>query len=307
MKPIKHCRVCEGPINNQNRGHSEYCSKKCEGVVHGYGESYTRKLSREKLRSLIEAGTAWAPPAVEHPKHLVTGYPVLVVNDVHCPMQDAAWTEQALVTAEKFGCRTCVINGDLIDAHQISKYMGTEFRGTGTLEDDINAAEKFISLFCDLFDEVYYTLGNHTNRILSRMGGELSIQRLFKMISDNPKLKVSSKTWMIVNENIRCLHPRAYSQIRGKLTADLALLYQCHLITGHHHHTATTVSKDGKWQVVEVGCLANTKLMSYVQNHMNNMPTMANGFAIIMPTGEILNFNEFTHWGTFGLPKLGAK
>jgi hypothetical protein len=256
------------------------------------------------LRAKIAAGTAWAPGAIEEVKRLVTGHPVLGIMDVHCPIQCPIWTEQALVTAHKFGARTCVINGDLINADQIGQYMGLEFRGRALLEDDMDAAQKFLELMCECFDEVYYTLGNHTARLIRQFGGELSIQRLMKMIFDNPKLKVSAKTWMVVNDLVRFLHPRAYSQIRGKMTAELAQLYQCHLITGHHHHSATTVSKDGKWQAVEVGCLANITRMSYVMNNMNNMPFMVNGFCIVMPDNSILNFNQFSHWETFGIPKL---
>jgi hypothetical protein len=219
-------------------------------------------------------------------------------------MQDAVWTEQSLVAAHKFGARTCIVNGDLIDCVAYSKYAHSEFRGKSTLEDDMDAAEKFIGLLCDTFDEVYYTLGNHTARLIRQNSGELSIQRLLKMIYNSDKFKVTEKTWMKVNDNIRVLHPRAYSQIRGKLTAELAGYHQCHLITGHHHHTASTISKDGRWQAVEVGCLANIQLMTYVQDQMNAFPEMANGFAIIMPDGKILNFNKFTHWKSFGLPNI---
>jgi hypothetical protein len=284
-----------------------YCSKKCQVTVDGYQPAYQRELDLKMLRSKIEGGLAWAPPPPEAAKHLISGYPTAIAGDIHCPMQSGPWTEQFLITAHKFGCRTCIINGDLINADQIGSYHGLEFRRRAVLEDDMDAAEKFLELMCESFDEVYYTLGNHTARLIRMSNGELSIQRLLKMIYDNDKLKISSSTWMILNDNVRVLHPRGYSQIRGKHTSEIAQLYQCHLVTGHHHHSATTVSKDGKFQVIEVGCLANIDLMSYVQADMKNMPFMLNGFAIAMPTGEILNFNKFSHWKTFGLPDVREK
>jgi hypothetical protein len=219
-------------------------------------------------------------------------------------MQCPWWTERAFEVAEKFGAKNIIINGDLIDALQISPHMGKEFRRKATLEDDMDAAEKFMELCCEQFDAVYYTLGNHTARLIHRFQGELSIQRLLKMIYDSPKILPTQKTWMKVNANTRVLHPRAYSQIRGKMTADLCQLYQQHIVTGHHHHSATSASKDGKWQAIEVGCLADIEKFGYVQDHMGNYPQMMNGFALIMPDETFLNFNKFTPWKVFGLSEM---
>jgi hypothetical protein len=295
----KLCSVCRGTVPRGRHKHGgKYCSQICEASELGYSKSRDRKHER---KALIAAGTAYAPPLPDAAKHLVSGYPILVVGDVHCPMQCPKWTELALTTAEHFGCRTVIINGDLIDANQISRHMGQEYRRRATLEDDMDAAEKFMELLCKEFDAVYYTLGNHTARLLHRFQGELSIQRLLKMIYDSPKIITTQKTWMKVNENIRVLHPRSYSQIRGKLTADLCQLYQQHIVTSHHHHSATTYSKDAKWQAMEIGCLADIEKFSYVQDQMGNYPQMMNGFGIIFPDDTMLNFNKFTNWKYYGL------
>jgi predicted phosphodiesterase/endogenous inhibitor of DNA gyrase (YacG/DUF329 family) len=295
----KLCSVCGGTVPRDRHKHGgKYCSQVCEKSDLGYAKNTERKKIR---KALIEAGTAYAPPPPDPAKHLVSGYPILVIGDVHCPMQCPYWIEKALEAAEKFECKNLIINGDLIDANQISRHMGQEFRRKATLEDDMDAAEKFMQLMCEQFDAVYYTLGNHTARMIHRFNGELSIQRLLKMIYDSPKIIPTQKTWMKVNKNTRVLHPRSYSQIRGKLTADLCQLYQQHIVTGHHHHSATTVSKDGRWQAIEVGCLADIEKFSYVQDHMGNHPHMMNGFAIIMPDETFLNFNKFTPWKVYGL------
>lgn len=294
--------MCAGFVPIDRHKHDgRYCSLKCEKEDLGYSETTLNKKARENLIAMIHAGTAFAPNNPDPAKHLNTGEPILIIGDVHCPMQSAKWTHLALEAAFKFGCKSIIVNGDLIDATQISRHMGLEFRRRGILEDDMDAAEKFMSLMCGQFEKVFYTLGNHTARLIHKFNGELSIQRLMKMIYNDEKVICTQKTWMKVNQNTRVLHPRAYSQIRGKLTADLCQLYQCHILTGHHHHSATSASKDGKWQAIEVGCLADIEKFSYVQDNMGNFPQMMNGFAIMFPDETFINFNKFTNWKVFGL------
>jgi len=297
---MRLCQVCGSKVPKDRHKHNgRYCSKICETQDLGW-EGYDTQRKKDR-KALIQAGTAFSPPLPDPAKHLISGNPILVVGDVHCPMQCPWWTDKALETAEKFEAKTIIINGDLIDANQISRHMGLEFRRRATLEDDMDAAEQFMRLMCNEFEQVYYTLGNHTARMISRFSGELSIQRLLKMIYDNPKIHTTQKTWMKVNQNTRVLHPRSYSQIRGKLTADLCQLYQQNIVTSHHHHSAMSYSKDAKWQAMEIGCLADVEKFSYVQDQMGNYPQMMNGFGIIMPDDSFLNFNKFTPWKVYGL------
>lgn len=298
----RECVVCGAEVG-ENRGKFDYsyCSKECESHEHGYSHS---KLRKDELKARIMSGTSYAPPPLEPAKHLVTGYPTLIVNDPHCPMQSEKWTEQALIAADHFGCRTAVINGDLIDAAQIGRHFGKAYRGKANLEDDMLAAEKFVGLFCELFDEVYYTLGNHTERLMHRFNSELPIQRLLKMIYNSDNLHLTQKTWMKAHKNTIILHPRGYSKIRGKWTADLCQLKQKNIVTGHHHHSATSFSQDSNWQAIEVGCLVEFEKFGYVKDHMGPYAEMMNGFAIMFPDETFLNFNKHTPWKIYGLPEI---
>lgn len=300
------CPVCGGKIKGDRK--LPYCSMICEKSITGYTLDYITKLDREALKLGIDATTAWRPQPLEPTVSVTTGYPTLVINDIHTPIHDPVWTEQALVAAHKFECRTLIIGGDLIDANTISKYVGAEYRRRADLEGDLAAAEGLIKIFDGMFDKIYYTLGNHSQRLIMKMGGEVTLQRLLKMVYTSEKFKATERHYLILNGNTRILHPRSYSRIRGKLTADYAQRYQCHLITGHHHHSASTLSADAKWQVVENGCLAQINEFSYAEYAMMGMPEMCNGFAIALPESEknrILAFNKFSSWKHFGLPELG--
>lgn len=295
MGKIKECSVCGGRITATTRGNSR-CSKKCDDA---HNSTFL-----DSLKSRIDATTAWRPLPLEPTINIVTGYPVLVVGDVHCPIHDERWLELAIRTAKHFGVKEVVINGDLVDAGTISRHLGGEWRRKGELNDDIEAAGAVVKLFCTEFDQVYYTLGNHSQRIIQKFMGEVAWSNLLKMIYDNPKFKGTERHFLDINGKVRCLHPRGYSRVRGKLTQDMAQRYQRHIITGHHHHSASTVSADGNFQAIEVGCLARIDWFGYAQYAMHGMPDMLNGFAIVLPESEgnlVLNFNKFTPFHRLGI------
>jgi len=235
---------------------------------------------------------------------IVTPYPVLCIGDVHAPIHSKEWAYKAIVTAKKFECRQVIINGDLIDASTISRHLGGEWRRRNELEDDLAAAEALIKILSEEFDQITFTAGNHDLRAMQKFMGEVSWERLAKIIYDSNNFKVTEKHFCSVNGVTRVLHPRAYSRIRGKLTADYTQRYQCNIISSHHHHTASTVSADGKWQAVEIGCLADISMFGYAEYAMMGMPEMMNGFGIILPESEgnaIMNFNKFSPWKRYGL------
>lgn len=288
---------------------SKYCSKKCEVVQDTayakYLENKAKKL--EDIRIKIEGTTAWRPLPLEQTLNIVTSKPVLVIGDIHLPIHDQKWCYQAILAAKKFECEYVCINGDLIDASTVSRHLGGEWRRKNELNDDIEAAGAFLKILCEEFKGVYYTLGNHSQRLISKFMGEVSWQNLVKVMYSHENFKATERHFLDINGKVRCLHPRGYSRTRGKFTADMAQRYQMHLITGHHHHSASTISADGKWQAVEVGTLADISSFGYAQYSMYGMPEMLSGFAIVLPESQgnrILNFNKFTPWSVYGLPDL---
>lgn len=291
------CAACAMDIRKDRAG--LYCSRECKIRIEGGSKEYQRKL---KLK--IEASTAWRPLPLVPTVEITTAHPVLVIGDIHCPIHSKEWAYKAIVTAKHFGCKHVIINGDLIDANTISRHLGGEWRRKNELNDDIESAAAFIKILSEEFEQVTYTLGNHTQRMMRSFMGEVSFDNLFKIIYEAKNFKATERHYCIVNKDIRVLHPRAYSKIRGKLAQDYCQRYQCHIVTGHHHNSASTISADGKWQAVEVGCLADVKLFGYAQYSMMGFPEMLEGFAIILPESEgssILNFNKFTPWARYGL------
>lgn len=295
----KTCKVCDGDIP-RNRNPKVYCSKKCQAEVEGYSDIYKRRLEQ-----VIKGSTAWRPEHPEITKNIITSDPVLIMTDPHCPIHSEVWFYQALITGLKFGCKILLLNGDLIDANQCSRWLGAQYRRKGELNDDIEAARKFIDICLGEFEKIYITLGNHDQRLIQAFSGEVSVQNLMRMIFTDPKVFMTEKHFVDINSDIRVVHPRQYSKTRGKLPADLAQRYQKHIVNGHTHHSASSYSADGKWQAIEVGCIMDVDYAFYAQQGLPNMPEMMNGFAIALPPSagnKILNFNKFTAWSFYGVP-----
>lgn len=89
---------------------------------------------------------------------------LLVLSDIHIPYHDV----EALTLAVEYGlkekCDGILLNGDLIDFYQMSKYAKDPRKRSfsGELEDTRNFLKKLRELFPDA--HIYYKLGNHCER-----------------------------------------------------------------------------------------------------------------------------------------------
>lgn len=231
---------------------------------------------------------------------------VMIWSDVHCPMQSGPWIHQGMLLAEKLGIKHLHINGDFLDCNQISRHAGSYYRRKAELNDDFDAAEALLKLAVTQFSSITLCVGNHDARLIQRFGGELSAQRMFKMLGNFPQLTITPRSFITINKDVWAVHPRQYSSIRGGLPQKLAQRHGKHIVCGHEHHSAATSSPDGKWQACDVGCMADTELMDYIRNEVNTYAEPVNGFAVVIGTNIVL-FDQFTPWQIWGLPPVLAK
>jgi predicted phosphodiesterase len=246
----------------------------------------------------VKATTAWAPTDLEPIMH-IRAPRIGVLSDVHCPMHSEHWLLLAVKTFIHYKVEDIVINGDFIDANQISKHAGS-YKRRGTLEDDLDAAEAVLKLLSKYFKRIYINAGNHDMRLVHKMGGELSFRRMMKMIYDNEQIKVTARSYIYANDNVALIHPRQYSKIRGKTPSDLAYKIRKHVVTGHEHHSASSVSLCGGYQGCDVGTLVNIESQDYIKNEITTHAEPLNGFAIVF--GEKIQlFDKFTNWEILGI------
>ena len=293
------CPVCGSRIRIDRV--PPFCSKRCQASVEGYHPRY----DLQKLISEGKATTAWKPCDLDKILH-VQAPRVGIISDLHAPMHSEKWLLQAVKTFIHYGIQHVILNGDSINADQIGRHHGSYFNRRKNLEDDLDALESVLKLLKKYFDHIYIDAGNHCMRLVHRMGGELSFNRLMKMVynNDDNKIQVTSRSFLFVNNIVEVIHPRQYRKSRGALPQNLSQRWQKSVVLGHEHHSAMTVSPCGKFQACDVGTMVDVELQDYVRNERNDFPEPVNGFAVIFGD-KIQIFDKFTNWELFGLPALG--
>lgn len=292
---MRNCPKC-GEQTPRHRTANNYCSKKCEA---DHKDNWS--ISHVKLKEKLEGTTAWRPLPIEPITEIHSSKPVTVFSDIHAPIHCIKWIERGLTMAKKMESEILIVNGDFIDANTISRHLGGYYRRKNELEDDLAAGEALMNIFADNFRLVYFLSGNHClQRLMKTFNGEVSAKRLWNLFTIRDNVKLTPRSYVYVNDDVIVGHPRSYSSVRGNLTQKIAQTKQKHVMTGHHHHSARTATPDGKWQAVEVPCMADIEEMEYVKNELNNFPEPMNGFGMIF--GKKLEvFDKFTNWELYGL------
>lgn len=102
----------------------------------------------------------------------------LVLSDIHIPYHDQSALAVALVFARAWQPTVIVLNGDILDAHEISSHPKDK-HNVITFQDEVNETRQFLR--CLRRDHrkarICYTMGNHENRIeryLTQHAPELS-------------------------------------------------------------------------------------------------------------------------------------
>lgn len=295
------CIGCGGVVPFDK--HNGWCSKKCEIAEEGY--SISREEYFSTLITKVAATTAWRPVDLDKELHITTNR-LLVLSDIHCPIQDEKWLALAIHVGLQLGCKDVLINGDFMDTPTISRHLGSYYRRKQELEDDINAADSVLNLLAQYFDRIFFDTGNHDARLIKQFGGELSFRRILKMLGDHKKLIMTERSYCRVNESVLVVHPRQYKSTRGDLAQKLALRHQISILTGHQHHSAMGISPDGKFQSCDVGCLADLTLQDYVRNEITTYCEPVNGFAVIFGN-KIQCFDKFSPWELWNLQAIAAR
>jgi endogenous inhibitor of DNA gyrase (YacG/DUF329 family)/predicted phosphodiesterase len=293
----KELQFLECPVCGIQIGYDRvppYCSKKCEASVEGYSDGWT------KVRNKISASTAWAGIDLDPIVEINSGYPITVLSDIHAPLHSGPWMTRAIEHAIKLESKIAIINGDFIDANQISKHLGTYFRRKQMLGDDFEAGAALMEIFSQVFENVYFLAGNHCIQRLNKLfGGEVAANRFWKIFGSHENIKVTERSFLVANKNTLIGHPRSYSRSRSVLPQKIAMVKQKHVVLGHGHHGGMGYSQDGKWIGWDIPCLANLELQDYTTFEINDMPQPINGYGVL--EGDCFDiFHKHSNWKRLG-------
>ncbi len=231
----------------------------------------------------------------------------IVVGDVHMPTTDWKLLDMLLSVAKnhlEYPRKLCII-GDLINADVASHYDADAPSPSYIIEQA--ETYKWFSRVGDVFDEIYYSMGNHERRILKRNQGDFGKESFKWMLAHEhaPKVEISFYGYMLLTSGghlWRATHQRNYSRNKQTVGNKLATLNECNIIAHHQHHVSTGRNESNKYTIIDNGGLHNWREMAYVALDDSTSPVMNNGFTLLKNgVGNLITpyptMTDFEQWG----------
>lgn len=209
----------------------------------------------------------------------VTQPNILIASDVHVPYHDPELVARFINHARNYDA--IVWLGDLLDNPTFSSW-GVEDLAT-TFDNELTQVEGIIRLAAERCPVQYWSLGNHEERWMRKMGYQGGMERLAKMaglsdllstgrliVSDNPTLDYHGD-WMLT-------HPRQYGTTPLVVPGKIAERYGKNVVSAHAHHWGMGTSNSGRFTVIESGGLFEPKYVKYVQHGVTAHRAWAKGY-----------------------------
>lgn len=235
----------------------------------------------------------------------------LVLNDLHIPATNWAFADKALEVAEAHlpRPRKLIIAGDLINGDALSRW--DDLVRCTPLADELDYARQWLNYVSATFDEIYVTRGNHENRVLLSMKGQLHAPQFWSLFSDNRRAHFSMYAYLDVISGGRrwhITHQRNYSQLPLSVARRMANKHGCSVICAHQHHSAVGRDVSNRYALIDSGGLHDSTKMAYVSLDDSTAPAMANGFVLLKNgVGTLFTPEDYgmTDWDVW-LPRKAA-
>jgi len=257
----------------------------------------TAGVSKETMRKVLGLGLRM-PEAVKRdasPHVIDVAGRWLILSDIHLPQHDVPAVEAAIAEAKRRGVVGVLLNGDILDCHEISTH--DKDPSAPRYVDELRIGREFFAYMRQQFPkaEFVYKLGNHEERL-----GKYIIQRAPALEGiegvDLPScLNARDHGVTIVRDKrlirlgkLNVLHGHEYQGGGGVNPARwLFLRARSVALCGHFHRTSEHHAKDisDKYQAAwSAGCLCDLKPLYAPHNEWNH------GFCF----AEVANDGDFS-------------
>jgi hypothetical protein len=271
----------------------------------------------EFINSLPASFVAPSPARVWNDNLTIEG-DVLVFSDVETPYHDAPFVDHCIHLAKCWEIGSIVLAGDFVHFANFSHWAGDfqpaaikatqsdaiieiiqalpeskrqaaletlENVGIITPEQGIStemaAVRQTVQDITRSFEHIYYIMGNHEKRKLSKQDYSEDVQELLRFIGAGESWTASPYYWCNVisgGETWRVEHPNG----AGPNTArDLAVQYGCHVAMGHSHRWAMQRDPSGRRWALQIGHAVDETRLQYVQQRSARRDAHALGALII--------------------------
>ena len=223
----------------------------------------------------------------------------IIAGDIHCNTVNRGFMRRPLDIGVQYldRPRRFVVAGDLLNADAFGGYEPTY--PSPSFAKEIAAARAFFELYLTVFDEIYVFPGNHDLRPTRKSHAAIDFHMVMKIISHEPRIKVSHIGHMLVNTpqgTYRVTHGSEYSVNQLVVAEGLAHKHRQHIISHHEHHASVGMDRYKNWILVNGGGLFDSDSLAYTKIEDNKKPNMANGFTMLKNGYPYLFTDKMTDW-----------
>lgn len=211
----------------------------------------------------------------------------VLTADWHIPVFDAQMGQSLIEHAiEHRATNWLVVAGDFFNFDALSKYSPKQ--DTAGLELELQMASLIVERLLDVFDNIYFTWGNHDERLVAALGFKMKFEAAITMALSIPKDKLSKvhvtgRDYVIVetgNGPWRVCHTKQYAKAPLAVPNRLADKYRMAVAGGHRHHLAAGTSVSG-YPILELGGLHDSSRTEYLEKSSTDFPVWQTGFWIL--------------------------
>lgn len=268
-----------------------------------HGRLWRAKLQAEKKMSLPPTFEGYDRPSLFDWKlpetFKFTWDDFMVVGDVQLPTTDYDFAMLPALVARRWlkTPRRLIIAGDFWNMDAFSQY-GTVIKLPDYKTHEKQAAANLLTIWGEVFDEMYMICGNHERRRLLHMEGEEDIQDIVNTVVPYGRIRASVLDRCEVTTSrgvVNVIHGAAYRKNALTMADELAQKFQSHIISHHEHHCAFGVDRYDRYYIINNGGLFDVNKMTYVNIVTAPCSGMSQGFTMVKDATPYL-FNKFSDW-----------
>lgn len=227
-----------------------------------------------------------------------------LTSDWHAPYFSMKWLKRLLAVCRKLEVYQLAIVGDLTDFKWLSHYVKTQ----DSLREELTVVTSLIRLLLSSFDRVYWSRGNHEERLLRVLDGQDILPLLAELMAKGEagELKLTDAPTMLLDDNWRLEHPKTYSRDATKVATAVAAIFHKNVASAHGHFIGYKHDVSGEYIGLDLGGMFDIEKQEYLYlGGVTTHPRWNPGFWIYRDgrprpfDNALINWDE---WGINGNP-----
>jgi hypothetical protein len=196
----------------------------------------------------------------------------VLTSDWHAPYFSMKWLRRMLAVSKRLEVKQLAIVGDLTDLKWISRFMVRD-RSSGDLNQEFKVVISLLQVLLRSFDKIYWSRGNHEDRLLHALSGHDVIPALADLVSEHEpgELIITPSSTMLLNSGWRLEHPQSYSRDAARVASQLAAIFHKNVACGHGHFIGYKHDISGRYVGIDLGGMFERAKQEYL--HLGGVTT----------------------------------